>query len=178
MGLVARLGDFCECSSEPVLTDRYARVEAQYIQLRKMIYTSIFASRVNCPCCGYPTLDGRNAYEICELCNWEDDGQDDADAEEVRGGPNSNYSLAEARRNFKLHRVMYLPGCDQRIIGADSTLEYETKALLMTAFQKLREAKMPESLAVEAEIERLEKILYDETTRQVQEYEHRYKGGD
>src|SRR5579863_7304160 len=28
-----------------------------------------------CPCCGYPTLTDRDAYEICCLCNWEDDGQ-------------------------------------------------------------------------------------------------------
>jgi hypothetical protein len=41
--------------------------------------------RAVCPCCGYPTLSEPVAYEICELCNWEDDGQGDADAEEVRG---------------------------------------------------------------------------------------------
>jgi hypothetical protein len=54
----------------------------------------------SCPCCGYLTLGERGAYEICEVCFWEDDGQDDHDADAVRGGPNGNLSLAQARRNF------------------------------------------------------------------------------
>src|SRR5690348_9035478 len=53
-----------------------------------------------CPCCGYATLDGRGHYEICTVCWWEDDGQDNHDANVVRGGPNSNVSLARARINF------------------------------------------------------------------------------
>ncbi|MEK3797022.1 CPCC family cysteine-rich protein [Peribacillus sp. FSL H8-0477] len=39
--------------------------------------------RVKCPCCGFPTLDERDAYEICVLCKWQDDGQDDLNADEV-----------------------------------------------------------------------------------------------
>ncbi|MDR2212525.1 MAG: hydrolase [Pseudomonadales bacterium] len=57
-------------------------------------------SRFVCPCCGYPTLDEMGSYDICELCGWEDSGQGDANADEVRGGPNSGYSLTEARQNF------------------------------------------------------------------------------
>ncbi len=57
--------------------------------------------RVPCPCCGFRTLDDRGGFEICPVCNWEDDGQDDADAEFVRGGPNGSLSLTEARRNFQ-----------------------------------------------------------------------------
>src|SRR4051794_35124437 len=55
-----------------------------------------------CPCCGYITLPERGSYELCPICFWEDDGQDDHDAEQVRRGPNGNLSLAEARRNFAL----------------------------------------------------------------------------
>lgn len=33
--------------------------------------------RFPCPCCGWPTLDERDAYEICSVCGWEDDGDDD-----------------------------------------------------------------------------------------------------
>jgi len=33
-------------------------------------------------------------------CFWEDDGQDDHDADEVRGGPNYSLSLTQARLNF------------------------------------------------------------------------------
>lgn len=36
-----------------------------------------------CPGCGYPTLGERAGYEICSVCNWEDDGQDDLEAGEV-----------------------------------------------------------------------------------------------
>ncbi|MFE0593846.1 CPCC family cysteine-rich protein [Micromonospora echinospora] len=53
-----------------------------------------------CPCCGYLTLGERGGYEICDVCFWEDDGQDDHDAARVRGGPNRNLSLLDARRNF------------------------------------------------------------------------------
>ncbi len=53
-----------------------------------------------CPCCRYVTLGERSAYEICPVCFWEDDGQDDHDADEVRGGPNRGLSLTGARHNF------------------------------------------------------------------------------
>jgi hypothetical protein len=117
-----------------------------------------------------------NAYEICELCNWEDDGQDDANAEEVRGGPSADYSLAEARRNFKVYRVMYSPERDQRITGADSKLEYDTKGQLIAAFEKLRSAATPESTAIELKIQELERLLQDETSRQIREYESKQTG--
>jgi hypothetical protein len=53
-----------------------------------------------CPCCGYLTLDTRGNYEICNVCFWEDDGQDDHDADVVRGGPNGPLSLTQARLNY------------------------------------------------------------------------------
>jgi hypothetical protein len=53
-----------------------------------------------CPCCRNLTLGERGVYEICEVCWWEDDGQDDAGADVVRGGPNGKLSLTEARENF------------------------------------------------------------------------------
>jgi len=68
-----------------------------------------FRSRYLCPCCGLPTLGSRCDFCICSLCFWEDDGQDDADAGEIRGGPNHDYSLTEARANFAAHLTMYRP---------------------------------------------------------------------
>ncbi|KWV31362.1 hypothetical protein AWV63_18075 [Micromonospora rifamycinica] len=56
-----------------------------------------------CPCCGYLTLGERGCFEICDVCFWEDDGQDDQDADRVRGGPNRDLSLLDARRNFAVH---------------------------------------------------------------------------
>ena len=58
-------------------------------------------TRVRCPCCGFGTLTHRGGFEICQVCYWEDDGQDDADAGEVRSGPNGTLSLLQARANFK-----------------------------------------------------------------------------
>ena len=54
-----------------------------------------------CPCCHCRTLHERGGYEICPICFWEGDGQDNHDAAEVRGGPNRLLSLIEARRNFE-----------------------------------------------------------------------------
>ncbi|HEY6234893.1 MAG TPA: CPCC family cysteine-rich protein, partial [Candidatus Elarobacter sp.] len=45
--------------------------------------------------------------DICDLCWWEDDGQDDPNADHVAGGPNSDYSLTEARHNFAIHQTQY-----------------------------------------------------------------------
>jgi hypothetical protein len=76
------------------------------------------AGRVTCPCCGYPTIDARRAYEICSLCAWEDDGQDDAGRlgneasvapDVVVNGPNHDYSLTEARGNFAVNLTSYRP---------------------------------------------------------------------
>jgi len=76
---------------------------------------AIFAT---CPCCGYPAIRRRSFYEICSLCGWEDDGQDDPEfapypnsflADDVAGGPNGSYSLTEARVNFAQYHQMYRP---------------------------------------------------------------------
>lgn len=53
-----------------------------------------------CPGCGYPTLTERGEYEICSVCNWEDDNQDDDEADEIWGGPNYELSLTENRLNI------------------------------------------------------------------------------
>ena len=57
--------------------------------------------KVRCPCCGYRTLTDRGGFENCSVCFWEDDGQDDFDADIVRGGPNASLSLSQARLNFR-----------------------------------------------------------------------------
>lgn len=56
--------------------------------------------KFTCPCCGFKTFDGEaiGTYEICELCNWEDDliQKEDPDYE---GGANG-YSLREGQYFF------------------------------------------------------------------------------
>jgi hypothetical protein len=51
-----------------------------------------------CPCCF-----NRTGCRTCPVCFWTDDGQGDADADVVRGGPNGELSLSEARLNFALY---------------------------------------------------------------------------
>lgn len=53
-----------------------------------------------CPCCKSLTLYERAGYEICPVCYWEDDGQDDPYADQMRGGPNG-MSLTQGRLNYK-----------------------------------------------------------------------------
>ena len=76
-------------------------------QVNKKKSWAMYRERYLCPCCYMPTLDERAGYDICTICFWEDDGQDNDDASIVRGGPNSDYSLKEARENFKRHHTMY-----------------------------------------------------------------------
>lgn len=78
-------------------------------QSEKQKSWAMYRDRYICPCCFMPTLQARAAYDACEICDWEDDGQDSDDADVVRGGPNGDYSLREARENFKQHFTMYRP---------------------------------------------------------------------
>jgi hypothetical protein len=39
---------------------------------------------------------------LCPVCWWEDDGQEDPDAADVRFTVNGELSLSEARRNYEL----------------------------------------------------------------------------
>jgi hypothetical protein len=57
--------------------------------------------KLPCPCCRHRTLVERGAFEMCPVCWWEDDGQDDEDADVVRGGPNGVLSLSAARENYR-----------------------------------------------------------------------------
>jgi hypothetical protein len=59
-----------------------------------------------CPCCDRLTLSERGGFEICPVCNWEDDGQDDLDAHVARGGPNGGDTLWEARTSFLKRRAL------------------------------------------------------------------------
>mgnify|MGYP001244666973 CR=1 FL=1 len=79
---------------EQILTDFRLRREifANYLTEYDKDFTMY-----TCPSCGYPTLSERSGYEICDICNWEDDGQDNEDADEVTGGPNYELSLTDSR---------------------------------------------------------------------------------
>jgi hypothetical protein len=67
---------------------------------------------LRCPCCFCKTLPERGGWDICPICFWEDDGQDDHDAEIVRGGPNGSLSLRQARSNYER-----CGACEERFVG-------------------------------------------------------------
>lgn len=52
-----------------------------------------------CPCCGYRTI--RESVDICDVCWWEHDPQQQADPDSTVGA-NSRLSLRVAQRNFAL----------------------------------------------------------------------------
>ena len=54
-----------------------------------------------CPCCDLPNLTEPQCWEICLICNWEDDVSQEA------GGANGTYSLSDARENLESHKHMY-----------------------------------------------------------------------
>ena len=53
-----------------------------------------------CPCCGLRTLEAPGVMALCPVCWWEDDGQEDDDAADVRLTVNGALSLREARENY------------------------------------------------------------------------------
>lgn len=55
-----------------------------------------------CPCCRHLTIEQPGINDICALCQWEDDGQDEGNADVVRGGPNGSESLTAYRARFLL----------------------------------------------------------------------------
>ena len=61
--------------------------------------------RYRCPCCHFRTLSERGGFDVCPVCFWEDDGQDDHDADVIRGGPNSALSLMQSGKLFEISCV-------------------------------------------------------------------------
>ncbi len=70
------------------------------VTLRNVVEPYSETPKYRCPCCRYLTLHQRAGFEYCPVCYWEDDGQDEHDADTVRGGPNGGLSLTRARENF------------------------------------------------------------------------------
>lgn len=76
------------------------------------------------------------SYEICYLCFWEDDGQGEDELAEVCGGPNGEYSLKEARDNFKNHYLMYDKEDDTVIQGVQQVNLKEQAIRLFEQLEK------------------------------------------
>lgn len=127
--------------------------------------------RFICPCCGYPTLDSYASYDICLMCNWEDDGQNDEDADVVSGGPNGPYSLTEARINFTKYLCMYKPNKDMRVTGGDTSQQKAIKEKLKIAYNKIEDYSNLEQYKNEyEEVLRLEEELCKITSKRINDY--------
>jgi Cysteine-rich CPCC len=86
---------------------------------------------VRCLCCGSRTLTAPGVFELCPVCWWLDDGQDEADADVVRGGPNGTLSLTAARANFLAYGAS-----DPRFLGrVRAALPAEREAGQNSAFR-------------------------------------------
>ena len=95
-----------------------------------------------CPGCGYPTITERGDYEICKVCNWEDDGYDDDrksifDAflvENKISGPNGRLTLIENR--IIIGRIL-----QQHAHTFNGTINHDTLQVLsiIDAFNKRQE---------------------------------------
>lgn len=92
--------------------DEHARWLTRFAENIARLHAQSPKLPLRCPCCGCRTLSERGGFEICPVCYWEDDGQDDHNAEVVRGGPNGTLSLAQARANYR-----EFGACDRRFIG-------------------------------------------------------------
>ncbi|WKG29213.1 CPCC family cysteine-rich protein [Priestia aryabhattai] len=113
--------------------------------------------RVQCPCCKYLTLENKGEFEICILCDWEDDGQDDPYADEIFGGPNGEYSLTQGRKNFQSHGFMY-----DTMEKNPSVKEKHIRKLLMSAFEKLSPDQSSNNEEIWREIKHYENFLLNE----------------
>lgn len=65
------------------------------------------SERATCPCCGYRTLSRPCAYEVCQVCLWEDDGMSTLSPTESGEGPNG-ISLAEGQRRYRRYGSAHL----------------------------------------------------------------------
>lgn len=75
---------------------------------------SVAEPKSQCPCCDYFAIDGRGCFDICPICNWEDDGLDPENPDHLEGGdggPNG-MTLREGRNVWGNYRALKGPGAD------------------------------------------------------------------
>jgi Cysteine-rich CPCC len=91
-----------ECSGGDTRMFAFLERRRSNLLLSRYRQSNVLSSenRFRCPCCGYKTLKAPGALGLCPVCWWEDDGQDDEDAEEVRLTVNGNLSLCDARHHY------------------------------------------------------------------------------
>jgi hypothetical protein len=92
-----------------------------------------------CPCCGRKSLEERATFDVCRVCWWEDDGQDNKDAHESYGGPNYGISLSQARYNY-LTEGIYDPSREDLISLSEPPEKYEIgRVFVLVGINKISE---------------------------------------
>lgn len=82
------------------LNDQDQEILIAFQKRRMHFNTFLYENKLEnttCPGCGFPSLSEDWFHEICSVCNWQNDGQDDPEANLVSGGPNYQLSLTENR---------------------------------------------------------------------------------
>jgi Cysteine-rich CPCC len=102
-----------------------------------------------CPCCGYRTLPGRDLYDLCPVCWWEDEGTEPLEY----SAPNGR-TLVEAQREYLARRLPHRlrPGkvrAPKRHEARDATW----RPIEVTADQLRRLAQEAEQLDLDLEDE-------------------------
>jgi len=90
--MLEHLEELYEGVSNGFLAELYECLTMKRVQVVGTV-TALF----NCPCCGYQTLNELGDYDICEYCNWEDDGRTDP---KQSGTPNRG-SMEDYRKNIE-----------------------------------------------------------------------------
>lgn len=75
-----------------------------------------------CPVCGYLSLDCRDAFEICSICFWEDDGLDDYEIDS-ESEPN-HMTLLEARKKFRNSKQQLLSSVNDNLVRSKIKLSF------------------------------------------------------
>jgi hypothetical protein len=121
------------------LAERRRWFDAHLLSLIEMLPSSAeWRPAHTCPCCGYLTLEERGSYEICPVCWWEDDGQDDPRADEVWGGPNGVFSLADGRRNTERYGIMWPPGSHRMCAALSAEPVKKLRQQMSASFDEMR----------------------------------------
>jgi len=145
------------------------RVKFDEYLKKNQIKLSDGIKKFTCPCCGFPTLNERGGYEICVLCKWEDDYQDDKDANEVLGGPNGKLSLTQARKNFQKYLL-----CDGKE-SPDKDAPYKiVKNELIELFYELLDNKYSSKQIIK-KIDNCFKNHYSILKKEIKKYEESLK---
>jgi hypothetical protein len=83
------------------MTNEYLRRKAQALGIDAGVISGEPELLEVCPCCLYRTLRERGGYDVCPVCQWEDDGQRRLDE---YSHPNK-MTLREGRSNFAAARA-------------------------------------------------------------------------